>query len=127
MNYPMIHTCIRILDLEASEHFYRRAFGFEVSRRKDFPDGGFTLSYMRAPGQSFELELTYNYDRKEPYSLGDGYSHLAVGIEDLEASHRHHAEMGLKPTPLKGLVEGKPRFYFLRDPDGYLVEVVRSG
>lgn len=126
MNYPMIHSCIRVIDLEASETFYQRAFGFEISRKKDFPEGGFTLSYLRTPGQSFELELTYNYDRKEPYALGDGYSHLAVGVDDLKASHQRHAELGLAPTPLKGLVEGEPRFYFLRDPDGYLIEVVRT-
>ncbi len=126
MNYPMIHTCIRVLDLEASEQFYQQAFGFEVSRKKDFPEGGFTLSYMRTLGETFELELTYNYDRQEPYSLGDGYSHLAVEVDDLEASHQRHSEMGLAPTPLKGLEQGKARFYFLRDPDGYLVEIVRT-
>ena len=126
MQYVMIHSCIRVLNLEAAEKFYQEAFGFEISRKKDFPQGGFTLSYLRAPGLPFELELTYNYDRDKPYEIGDGYSHLAVGVKDLEASHARHREQGYNPTPLKGLEEGKPKFYFLADPDGYLVEIVKQ-
>lgn len=127
MNYRMIHSCLRVMDLEKSEAFYQRAFGFEISRKRDFPEGKFTLTYLKAPQGDFELELTYNYDQKEPYALGNGYSHLAVGVQDLEASHRLHSEMGLEPTPLKGLTQGKASFYFVADPDGYLVEVVRTG
>ncbi len=126
MNYPMIHICYRVMDLEASENFYRDAFGFEISRKKDYPDGRFTLSYMTSAELPFELELTYNYDQQEPYIIGNGYSHLAVGTTDLEGSHQRHRDMGLEMTPLKGLTEGKPRFYFVTDPDGYLVEVVRQ-
>ena len=125
MEYPMIHLCIRVMDLEASEKFYREAFNFEVSRKKDFPDGGFTLSYMTSAGLPFELELTYNYDQQEPYVIGNGYSHMAVGVKDLEASHQRHLDMGLEPTPLKGLSAGKKMFYFVSDPDGYRTEVVR--
>ncbi|RLB77241.1 MAG: lactoylglutathione lyase [Deltaproteobacteria bacterium] len=125
MEYPMIHICYRVMDLEATENFYREAFGFEISRKKDYPDGRFTLSYMTSAGLPFELELTYNYDQQEPYVVGNGYSHLAVASADLEASHKRHTEMALTVTPLKGLVAGQPRFYFVTDPDGYLVEVVR--
>lgn len=127
MNYRMLHSCIRIKELEKSEAFYREALGFEVARRRDFPEQQFTLCYMRPPGDAFELELTYNYDRTEPYQLGDGYSHLAVGVDDLEASHRRHTEMGLAPKPLRGLPGQGAHYYFLADPDGYLVEVVRTG
>jgi lactoylglutathione lyase len=69
--------------------------------------------------------LTWNHDQEEPYELGNGYSHLAVGVADLEASHQRHTEMGLEPKPMKGLPGSPPKFYFLSDPDGYLVEVVR--
>jgi lactoylglutathione lyase len=126
MDYQMIHTCIRVMDLEKSERFYQDAFGFEISRKKDYPEHKFTLSYMVAPGLPFELELTYNYDRQEPYEMGNGYSHLAVGVADLEASHQRHQERGLNPKPLKGLPGSPPKFYFVEDPDGYLVEVVRA-
>jgi lactoylglutathione lyase len=114
------------MNLQASEDFYRLAFGFEISRKKDFPEAGFTLSYMTAPGLPFEIELTYNYDQQQLYTHGSGYSHLAVGVAELEESHRRHSEMGLEPTPLKGLSAGEARFYFVTDPDGYKIEVVRQ-
>ncbi len=125
MDYQMIHSCIRVMNLEQSEQFYQRAFGFEIARRKEFPEHKFTLSYLRAPGGDFELELTWNHDQAQPYELGNGYSHLAVGVKDLEGSHRRHQEMGLDPKPLKGLPGSPAKFYFIADPDGYLVEVVR--
>lgn len=126
MSYQMIHSCIRVMDLEKSEKFYQEAFGFEISRRKDFPEHKFRLSYMRSPGGDFELELTWNEGQEEPYELGNGYSHLAVSSADLEASHKRHEEMGFNPKPLKGLPGQGARFYFIADPDGYLVEVVRA-
>lgn len=125
MSYKMIHSCIRVMNLEQSEAFYCQALGFEVVRRKEYPEHKFTLSYLRSAGSDFELELTWNHDQKEPYVLGNGYSHLAVGVVNLEASHERHEEMGLAPKPLKGLPGQGARFYFLADPDGYLVEVVR--
>lgn len=126
MKYQMIHSCIRVLDLKKSEEFYQNAFGFEIARRLDFPEHKFTLSYMKAPDGDFELELTHNHDQEQPYQLGNGYSHLALGVDDLEASHHRHQEQGYNPKPLKGLAGGPPRFYFLADPDGYLIEVVRN-
>jgi lactoylglutathione lyase len=126
MQYPMIHVCYRVSNLQASEAFYRDAFGFEISRKKDFPEDRFTLSYMTSVQLPFEIELTYNYDQQAPYTHGSGYSHLAVGVVDLEESHRRHSEMGLKVTPLKGLTAGEAKFYFVTDPDGYLIEVVRQ-
>jgi len=124
MDYRMIHACLRVMDLERSEEFYRQAFGFKVSRKRDFPDAGFTLSYLTDPSDSFELELTYNYDQQEAYTVGNGYSHLAVSVADLEDSHLRHQQQGYEPTPLKGLT-GTASFYFVSDPDGYRIEVVR--
>jgi len=126
MDYRMIHSCIRVLDMEKSERFYQEAFGFKVNRRLDFSEQKFTLSYLRDPGGSFELELTFNHDRKDPYAVGDGYSHLAVAVNDLEASYQRHQDKGFDPKPLKGLAGGPPMFYFMADPDGYWIEVVRS-
>lgn len=121
----MIHICFRVRDLEASETFYREAFGFEVSRRRDFPDAKFTLLYMKAPGSPFELELTYNYGRSEPYVIGDGYSHFAVSTDSIEDAHRRHEDGELHPEPIKS-IGGGTKLYFLTDPDGYRVEVVQA-
>lgn len=126
MKYGIIHTCIRVMNLKKSEHFYQQAFGFEVLRRLEFPEHKCTLAWLRIPGDMVELELTWNHDRTEPYELGDGYSHLAVGVKDLIESHQQHAAMGLCPKPLKSLSGTDPKFYFLADPDGYLVEVVKA-
>jgi lactoylglutathione lyase len=126
MTYRMLHTCIRVLDLQKSEDFYQQAFGFEVVRRKAYAEQLFTLSYLRPPGSDFELELTWNHDRSEPYQIGDGYSHLAVAVSDLEESHRRHQTLGFKPKDLKGLPGSPANFYFIADPDGYWIEVVRE-
>ncbi len=124
-----IHSMIRVLDEERSVDFYRRAFGLEVADRLDFPE--FTLVYMSNGETGFEVELTINKDRTAPYELGDGYGHLAVSVEDLDAEHARFEAEGLKP---RKLVEFAPagevvaRFFFVADPDGYQIEVLeRSG
>jgi lactoylglutathione lyase len=72
-----VHSMIRVLDDKKSMDFYARAFGLEVADHLKFAD--FALIYLRHPSSPFEIELTVNFDRKEPYSVGDGYGHLAVG------------------------------------------------
>lgn len=121
----MAHTCVRVKDLEASLKFYTEAFGFEESRRRDFPDAKFTLVYLTLPGDDYELELTYNYDH-EAYELGDGYGHIAIATEDVAALHETHKEAGFNVTDLKGLPGTPPSYYFVVDPDGYKIEVVRA-
>lgn len=121
----MAHTCVRVKDLEASLKFYTEAFGFEESRRRDFPDAKFTLVYLTLPGDDYELELTYNYDH-EAYDLGDGYGHIAIATEDVAALHETHKEAGFHVTDLKGLPGTPPSYYFVVDPDGYKIEVVRA-
>ena len=98
----MAHTCVRVKDLEASVKFYQEAFGFEESRRRDFPDSKFTLVYLTLPGDEYELELTYNYDHAA-YDLGDGYGHIAISSDDLEKLHEEHKNKGFNVTDLKGL------------------------
>lgn len=120
----LLHTCIRVKDLEQSINFYTTAFPFKEVRRKDFPVHKFTLVFLKTEGEDFELELTYNYDHPG-YDLGNGYGHLAVGVEDLEASHKAHKEAGYEVTDLKGLPNQEPHYYFVVDPDGYKVEVIR--
>jgi len=121
-----IHSMIRVLDEARSLEFYRRAFGLEVADRLDFPD--FTLVYLSNDESGFELELTVNKDRTEPYDLGDGYGHLAVSVGDLAAEHARFEAEGLNP---RKLVEFAPagevvaKFFFVADPDGYQIEVLQ--
>ncbi|KAA2236030.1 VOC family protein [Salinarimonas soli] len=121
-----IHSMIRVLDEERSVAFYARAFDLTIADR--FPFETFTLVYLRAPESSFEVELTVNHGRTEPYALGDGYGHLAVVVDDLEAEHARFASLGLDPTPVKAFErEGAlmARFFFVQDPDGYRIEVLQ--
>ncbi|WFM80507.1 VOC family protein [Streptococcus pluranimalium] len=120
----MLHTCIRVQDLDASIDFYTTAFPLEEVRRKDFPEHKFTLVFLKTPDESFEIELTYNYDHG-PYEIGDGYGHLAVGVDNLEETHAQHKEAGFEVTDLKGLPGQNPHYYFVKDPDGYKIEVIR--
>lgn len=121
----MAHTCVRVKDLDASLNFYTKAFGFEESRRRDFPDAKFTLVYLTLPGDDYELELTYNYDHPG-YDLGDGYGHIAISSDDVEGLHAKHQEAGFNVTDLKGLPGVPPSYYFIIDPDGYKIEVIRE-
>lgn len=120
----MAHTCVRVKDLEASVKFYQEAFGFEESRRRDFPDTKFTLVYLTLPGDDYELELTYNYDHAA-YDLGDGYGHIAIRSEDIEKLHGEQKNKGFNVTDMKGLPGTDPSYYFITDPDGYKIEVIR--
>jgi len=121
----MAHTCVRVKDLDASLEFYTKAFGFEESRRRDFPEAKFTLVYLTLPGDDYELELTYNYDHPG-YDLGDGYGHIAISTDDVTALHEKHKEAGFNVTDLKGLPGVPPSYYFVIDPDGYKIEVIRA-
>lgn len=123
-----VHSMIRVLDEARALDFYGRAFGLSVADRLDFPD--FTLIYLRDPASSFELELTVNKDRTEPYAIGDGYGHLAVVVEDVRAEHARFTREGFAATPVKELAhEGTPlaTFFFATDPDGYKIEVIQRG
>ena len=120
----MLHTCYRVKDLEASLKFYKEALGFTEKKRRDFPEDKFSLVYLVLPGSSHELELTYNHNHPG-YDLGNGYSHIAVSTDDLEALHAKHKSAGYKITDLVGLPGTPPSYYFITDPDGYDIEVVR--
>ena len=123
-----IHMMVRVLDEARSVDFYNKAFGLEISQRVDFPD--FTLIYMRGAQSPFEVELTVNKGREQPYNLGDGYGHLAFVVDDLESEHARIQSAGLSPKDIKQMThEGKPfgKFFFIEDPDGYKIEVLQRG
>jgi lactoylglutathione lyase len=123
-----IHMMVRVREEARSVDFYKKAFGLDVAERVDFPD--FTLIYLRGKESPFELELTVNKDRAEPYVLGDGYGHLAFSVDDLAAEHALLLSVGLAPKDIKQMThEGKPfgKFFFIEDPDGYKIEVLQRG
>ncbi|MCL4067063.1 VOC family protein [Pseudomonas sp. GX19020] len=122
----MIHTMIRVLDEARSLAFYDQAFGLKVVERLDFET--FTLIYLANAETGFELELTVNKGRVEPYNLGDGYGHLAVSVADVNAEHARLEAAGLAPRKLVDFAPGGEviaRFFFIADPDGYQIEVLQ--
>ncbi|RMD62104.1 MAG: lactoylglutathione lyase [Alphaproteobacteria bacterium] len=121
----VIHTMIRVLDLDRSIAFYDTAFGLEVSDRFDFDD--FALVYLRNDENDFEIELTLNKSRTEPYTHGDGYGHVAVCVDDVRGEHERFKALGLEPTDVKEFHRDgalMARFFFVQDPDGYKIEVL---
>lgn len=122
------HSMIRVRDEKASVLFYQVAFGLEVVDRLDFES--FTLIYMALPTSDFELELTVNKDRQTPYDLGDGYGHIAIIVDDLEAARDTVHAAGGAP---RDIVDFRPggarvaRFFFAADPDGYQIEIIEKG
>lgn len=125
MTSRMLHTCLRVENLEKSIAFYEEAFGFKETRRKDYPEHQFTIVYLSLPGDPYELELTYNYDHG-PYVVGDGFAHIALSVPVLEEAHAKHLAAGYQVTDMKGLPGNAPNYYFVLDPDGYKVEVIRE-
>lgn len=124
----MIHSMIRVLEEDRSVAFYKQAFGLEIADRLDFPE--FTLLYLSNSETGFELELTVNKGRTEPYELGDGYGHLAVSVPDAAAEHARFEAEGLGPRKLVDFApagEVIARFFFVADPDGYQIEVLERG
>ena len=121
-----IHSMIRVLDEQRSIEFYEQAFDLKVFDRLDFDT--FTLIYLRTDESTFELELTVNKDQKEPYVLGDGYGHLAVCVDDLDTEHKKVTDLGYKPNNIVDFNHDGSllaRFFFIKDPDGYDIEVLQ--
>jgi lactoylglutathione lyase len=122
-----IHMMIRVLDESRSVDFYARAFGLAVAERLAFDS--FTLIYLSNDEADFELELTVNHGRPQPYELGDGYGHLAVAVGDLDGEHARLRETGLAPGDIKEFYRDGAllaRFFFITDPDGYKIEVLQK-
>ncbi|MGI6854866.1 VOC family protein [Mesorhizobium sp. 1B3] len=121
-----IHSMIRVFDEDRSVDFYRQAFGLDVADRLDFET--FTLVYLRNAEADFEVELTINKDRTEPYALGDGYGHIAFCVGDLDAEHARFEEAGFNPRKIVEFNRDGAllaRFFFVEDPDGYKIEVLQ--
>ncbi len=122
----LIHTCYRILDIDRSVDFYRR-LGFEEMARKPIRDEAINV-FMGLPGDGARLELTYNHG-VDSYELGTGYNHIAITVADIDARLEELARQGIEPEkPPYTVREGGSRICFVRDPDGYRIELIdRSG
>ncbi len=122
----LIHTCYRITDIDRSVVFYE-ALGFEERRRMPIRDEA-TNVFMGLPGDADRLELTYNHG-VDSYELGTGYGHIALSVDDLDGTLTRLAEKGIEPEkPPYQVRAGGSRLCFVRDPDGYRIELIeRSG
>jgi lactoylglutathione lyase len=124
----LIHTCYRITDIDRSVAFYE-ALGFQEVRRAPIRDEA-TNVFMNLPedGKEPRLELTFNHGRTEPYDLGDGYGHIAITTNDLDGTLSRLKEQGIEPErPPYTVREGGNRLCFVRDPDGYRIEILERG
>jgi lactoylglutathione lyase len=122
-----VHTCVRVRDPKASTRFYG-LLGFESRGRLNF-DTAYNL-YMGLPGDGDTLELTVNHDREQPYDLGDGYNHMALVVDDLDALLAALEREGVKPEKppySPGGREDVGRICFVQDPDGYRIELIDRG
>ncbi|MCF1711121.1 lactoylglutathione lyase [Tabrizicola sp. J26] len=123
----MMHTMLRVQDLDASIRFYTELLGMYLIKKLDFPEGKFTLAFVGYGPEEDNtvLELTYNYDHG-PYEIGTGYGHIALETSDIYATaetlRAGGAQIVREPGPMK---HGKTHIAFLKDPDGYLVELVQ--
>ena len=121
----LIHTCYRVLDLQRSKTFYA-ALGFEEIGRIPIGTEATNL-FMNLPGDGDEprLELTFNHDRTEPYDIGDGFGHIALAVDDLDATLERLSGLGIEPEREPYTIrEGGTRLCFVGDPDGYRIELL---
>jgi lactoylglutathione lyase len=123
----ILHTMIRVLDLEKSIAFYCGQLGMNLIRRKDYESGRFTLAFVGygSEDDTSVVELTHNWDQKEPYAIGSGFGHMALGVRDIYKTCERLAAAGVKvpraPGPMK---HGGSVIAFIEDPDGYKIELI---
>ena len=126
-SFRMMHTMIRVKNLDASIKFYTSLLGMELLRRQDFPEGKFTLAFVGYGPEASNtvVELTFNWDQTDGYQIGTGFGHLALGVRDIyrvcEALEAQGAKIPRRPGPMK---HGTTHIAFIEDPDGYRIELV---
>ncbi len=125
--YRLLHTMIRVKDLDKSIDFYSRHLGMQLLRHKDYPSGSFTLAFLGYGDEasSTVIELTHNWGQEEPYDLGNGFGHLAVGVPDIYGTCEALAKEGVSiPRPPGPMKHGGSVIAFIEDPDGYKIELI---
>jgi lactoylglutathione lyase len=125
----LLHTMLRVKDLDASIAFYTEALGMRLLRKNDYPSGEFTLAFLGygEESDSTVIELTYNWGKSD-YVLGDAFGHLAIGVPDIYATCDALRARGVKitrePGPMK---HGSTVIAFVEDPSGYKIELIQRG
>ena len=123
----LLHTMLRVRDLDKSLDFYTRLLGMKVLRKKDFPTGEFTLAFVGYGEEESAtvVELTYNWPRKEPYPIGEAFGHLAISTPDIYGACERLAAEGVKvPRPPGPMKHGGAVIAFIEDPDGFKIELI---
>lgn len=126
----MLHTMLRVYDLKKSTDFYTRLLGMRLLRQRDVTDGRYTLAFVGYGDEASNtvIELTHNWDQKEPYALGTAFGHLAIGVPDIYATCERLGKEGVKITRPPGPVKfGTTVIAFIEDPDGYKIELIDRG
>lgn len=125
----LLHTMIRVRDLEKSLDFYTRLLGMRVLRKRDVPAGKYSLAFV-GYGEERDhtvIELTYNWDQEKPYELGTGFGHLAIGVRDIYGLCERLAAEGVKvPRPPGPIQHGTTVIAFIEDPDSYRIELIQT-
>ena len=125
--FRMMHTMIRVKDLDASIKFYTELLGMQLLRREDYPGGKFTNAFVGygAEDNNTVVELTFNWGQTSGYDLGTGFGHLALGVRDIYkvcgALEAQGAKIPRKPGPM---LHGTTHIAFIEDPDGYKIELI---
>ena len=125
--FRLLHTMIRVKEIDRSIDFYSRHLGMDVLRKKDVPGGKFTNVFMGYGDESNHtvLELTYNWDQEEPYTHGSGFGHLAVAVPDIYGACEMMETEGVSiPRPPGPMKHGTTVIAFIEDPDGYKIELI---
>ena len=127
--FKYLHTMIRVKDLDKSLDFYTRLLGMQELRKKDFPTGDCTLAFVGYGDEvnNTVIELTHNWGQEEPYDLGNGFGHLALGVKDIYATCEKLANEGVSiPRPPGPMKHGGSVIAFIEDPDGYKIELIEK-
>ncbi len=125
--YRFAHTMIRVTDLQQSLDFYTRLLGMRILRQKEYPDGKFTNTFIGYGAEDSDtvIELTYNWDQREPYDKGNGWGHIALEVPDVYATCSALESEGVSvPRPAGPMKHGTRVIAFIEDPDGYKIELL---
>ena len=128
-NHRVMHTMIRVFDLEKSLDFYTRLLGMKLLRRKDYPEGRFSLAFVGYGPEASNavVELTHNWDQATPYDNGNAYGHLAIAVDDIYRTCEDLKANGAKVIREAGPMKNDTlHLAFVQDPDGYKIELIDS-